>query len=64
MRNSELDRLLEKSVADALGLSLPPVTNLPRRASGKPQRAYPRKTAHRPLVISTQYHRVAGQAHA
>jgi len=64
MRNAELDRLLEKSVADALGLALPPVSNLHRRAYGKPHRAYPRKAAHRPLVISAHYHRVAGQAHA
>lgn len=64
MRNTELDRLLEKAVADALGLSLPPVTNLHRRAYGKPHRTYPRKSPHRPLVISAQYHRVAGQAHA
>lgn len=64
MRDTDLDRLLEKAVADALGLGLPPVTNLHRRAYGKPHRAYPRKAAHRPLVISTQYHRVAGQAHA
>lgn len=63
MRDTDLDRLLEKAVADALGLALPPVINLHRRAYRKPQRAYPRKV-HRALVISAPYHRVAGQAQA
>lgn len=64
MRNKDLDRLLEQAVANALGLSLPPVSNLHRRAHGKPLRAYPRKSGHRALVISAPYHRVARRAHA
>ena len=43
MRKIELDRLLEKTVADALGLSLPPVANSHRALRGKPHRAYARK---------------------
>lgn len=61
MRKNELDLLLEKAVADALGLSLPPVINTHHRAHGKPHRTYPRKHA-RPLVIHTRYERVPAHA--
>lgn len=61
MRKRELDTLLEKAVADALGLSLPPVANSHRRVHGKPQRTYARKHP-KPLVITTRYERVATHA--
>lgn len=61
MRKNELDHLLEKAVADALGLSLPPLANTHHRAYGKPHRTYPRKHA-KPVVINARYERV--HAHA
>lgn len=64
MLTTQLDRLLESAVADALGVTLPPVSKLHHRARGKPHRSYPRKPVNRPLVISARYHRVADQAHA
>jgi len=57
MHKRELDRLLEKSVADALGLSLPPVANSHHRIHGKPHRTYARKYP-KPMVITTRHERV------
>ena len=61
MRKRELDQMLEKAVADALGLSLPPVANSHHRIHGKPHRTYARKYP-KPVVITTRYERV--HAHA
>ena len=61
MHKRELDHLLEKAVADALGLSLPPVANSHHRIHGKPHRTYARKYP-KPAVITTRYERV--HAHA
>lgn len=63
MHKRDLDRLLEKAVADALGLSLPPVANTHHRIHGKPHRTYARKYP-KPLVITTRYERVPHHAHA
>lgn len=66
MRQQDLEHLLEQAVAEALGLGLPPIANLHRRAVGKPHRTYPRKGVHRaqrPLTISTRYARVAQRVH-
>jgi hypothetical protein len=63
MRKRDLDSLLEKAVADALGLSLVPMANTHYRAYGKPHRIYQRKNA-KPVVISARYHRVHTHAHA
>lgn len=63
MRKNELDHLLEKAVADALGLSLPTMANTHRRAYGKPHHTYPRKHA-KPMVITARYQRVHAHAHA
>ena len=60
MRKLELDRLLEKTVADALGLSLPPVTNTHQRAHGKPHRTYARK--HIKPVLTVRHERTAAHA--
>lgn len=57
MHTRDLDHLLEKAVADALGLSLPPLANSHYRAHGKPHRIYAKKHL-RPLVIATRYERV------
>jgi len=57
MRKRELDQLLEKAVADALGLSLPPVAN----THGKPHRTYARKYP-KPVVITARYERVHAPA--
>ena len=61
MRKRELDHLLEKAVAEALGLSLPPVANTHHRARGKPHRIYAPKYP-RPLVIGTRYERLPAHA--
>jgi hypothetical protein len=61
MRKRELDQMLEKAVADALGLSLPPVANTHHRIHGKPHRTYARKYP-KPVVITARYERV--HAHA
>lgn len=61
MRKRDLDHLLEKAVADALGLSLPPLPNSHHRAHGKPHRTYAKKHV-KPLVISTRYERVPAHA--
>jgi hypothetical protein len=61
MRRSELDRLLEKAVADALCLSLPPVANTHRHAHGKPRHTYARKYP-KPAVITARYERVPTHA--
>lgn len=61
MRKRQLDHLLEKAVADALGLSLPPVANSHHRAHGKPHPAYARKFP-KPVVITTRYERVPAHA--
>jgi hypothetical protein len=61
MHKRELDRLLEKAVADALGLSLPPVANTHHRIHGKPRHTYARKYP-KPAVIAARYERV--HAHA
>jgi hypothetical protein len=63
MRRNELDHLLKKAVADALGLSLPPVANSHHRAYGKPHPTYARKHP-KPVVISTRHERVRTHAHA
>jgi hypothetical protein len=61
MRKRELDQMLEKAVADALGLSLPPVANTHHRIHGRPHRTYARKYP-KPVVITARYERV--HAHA
>lgn len=61
MRKRELDQMLEKAVADALGLSLPPVANTHHRIHGKPHRTYARKYP-KPVVVTARYERV--HAHA
>lgn len=61
MHKRELDHLLEKAVADALGLSLPPVANSHIRMHGKPRRTYARKNP-KPVVITTRYERVPAHA--
>lgn len=60
MHKRELDRLLEKTVADALGLSLPPVTNSHHRAHGKPHRTYARK--HVKPALTVRHERAAAHA--
>ena len=60
MRKLELDRLLEKTVADALGLSLPPVGNTNRPVHGKPHRTYARK--HNLAVNAARHHRAVAHA--
>ena len=62
MRKRELDHLLEKAVADALGLSLPPLANTHRKAYGKPHHANTRRHTARPVVITTRYERVPAHA--
>ncbi|HEY0853444.1 MAG TPA: hypothetical protein VGD86_01320 [Devosia sp.] len=61
MHKRELDHLLEKAVADALGLSLPPVANTHHRSDGKPHRIYARKYP-KPAVITARYERVPAHA--
>jgi hypothetical protein len=61
MRKRELDQMLEKAVADALGLSLPPVANTHHRIHGKPHRTYARKYS-KPVVITARYERVPAHA--
>lgn len=61
MHKRELDHLLEKAVADALGLSLPPVANTHHRSHGKPHRIYARKYP-KPAVITARYERVPAHA--
>jgi hypothetical protein len=61
MHKRELDQLLERVVADALGLSLPPVANSHHRIHGKPHRTYARKYP-KLVVITTRHERV--HAHA
>ena len=61
MHKRDIDQLLEKAVADALGLSLPPVANSHHRIHGKPHHTYARKYP-KPVVITTRYERV--HAHA
>ena len=60
MRKFELDRLLEKTVADALGLSLPPVINSRLARRGKPHRAYVGK--HPIAARAIRHERAAVQA--
>lgn len=61
MRKRELDRLLEKAVADALGLSLPPAATSHRRGYNKPHPVHARKHPE-PVVITTRYQRVPAHA--
>lgn len=61
MRKRELDRLLEKAVADALGLSLPPAATRHRRGYNKPHPGHARKHPE-PVVITTRYQRVPAHA--
>ena len=61
MHKRDLDRLLEKAVADSLGLSLPPVANSHHRMHGKPHPTYARKYP-KPLVISARHERVPAHA--
>ena len=60
MHKRELDRLLEKTVADALGLALPPLVNSHHRAHGKPHRTYARK--HVKPVLTVCHERAAAHA--